>query len=60
MRNCDEREQLARQEAELQKRLLYSLFMQAPTLIAVLRGPDHRSSSPIRRSARSGDIQRPS
>lgn len=36
-----EREQLARQEAELQKRLLYSLFMQAPTLIAVLKGPDH-------------------
>ena len=36
-----EREQLARQEAELQKRVLYSLFMQAPTLIAVLRGPDH-------------------
>ena len=36
-----EREQLARHEAELQKRLLYSLFMQAPTLIAVLRGPDH-------------------
>jgi PAS domain S-box-containing protein len=33
------REQLARHEAELQKRLLYSLFMQAPTLIAVLRGP---------------------
>ena len=36
-----EREQLARHEAELQKRLLYSLFMQAPTLIAVLRGPEH-------------------
>jgi PAS domain S-box-containing protein len=36
-----EREHVARQEAELQKRLLYSLFMQAPTLIAVLRGPDH-------------------
>ena len=36
-----EREQLARHEAELQKRLLYSLFMQAPTLIAVLRGPDY-------------------
>jgi PAS domain S-box-containing protein len=36
-----ERERLARHEAELQKRLLYSLFMQAPTLIAVLRGPDH-------------------
>ncbi len=36
-----EREQLARREAELQKRLLHSLFMQAPTLIAVLRGPDH-------------------
>ena len=37
-----ERERLAREEAELQKRLLHSLFMQAPTLIAVLRGPDHR------------------
>jgi PAS domain S-box-containing protein len=36
-----QREQLARHEAELQKRLLHSLFMQAPTLIAVLRGPDH-------------------
>ncbi len=36
-----EREQLARHEAELQKRLLYSLFMQAPTLIAVLRGPEY-------------------
>jgi PAS domain S-box-containing protein len=37
-----ERERLARKDAELQKRLLHSLFMQAPTLIAVLRGPDHR------------------
>jgi len=36
-----ERERIAREEAELQKRLLYSLFMQAPTLIAILRGPDH-------------------
>ena len=36
-----ERERRAREEAELQKRLLHSLFMQAPTLIAVLRGPDH-------------------
>jgi PAS domain S-box-containing protein len=36
-----ERERLAREDAELQKRLLYSLFMQAPTLIAVLRGPEH-------------------
>jgi PAS domain S-box-containing protein len=35
------REHTAREEAELQKRLLYSLFMQAPTLIAVLRGPQH-------------------
>src|SRR6185295_18600672 len=33
------RELLARQEVELQKRLLHSLFMQAPTPIAVLRGP---------------------
>jgi PAS domain S-box-containing protein len=36
-----EGEQRAREEAELQKRLLHSLFMQAPTLIAVLKGPDH-------------------
>ena len=36
-----EREREARQETELQKRLLQSLFMQAPTLIAVLRGPGH-------------------
>jgi PAS domain S-box-containing protein len=36
-----EREQMARQEAEFQKRLLYSLFMQAPTIIAVLSGPNH-------------------
>jgi PAS domain S-box-containing protein len=35
------REQRAREEAELQKRLLYSVFMQAPLFIAVLRGPDH-------------------
>ncbi|MDQ3069689.1 MAG: ATP-binding protein [Acidobacteriota bacterium] len=36
-----ELERAAREEAEHQKRLLYSLFMQAPTLIAVLRGPRH-------------------
>ena len=36
-----EREQRAREHAELQKRLLYSLFMQAPPLILVLRGPAH-------------------
>ena len=36
-----QREQIALREAELQKRFLYSLFMQAPTLIAVLRGPAH-------------------
>jgi PAS domain S-box-containing protein len=36
-----ERERKAREEAELHKRFLYSLFMQAPTLIAVLRGPEH-------------------
>ena len=35
------RERLAREHAELQKRLLYSLFMQAPMLIVVLRGPQH-------------------
>ncbi|HLG59774.1 MAG TPA: PAS domain S-box protein [Vicinamibacterales bacterium] len=36
-----ELEQMARREAELQKRLLYSLFMQAPTIIGVLSGPNH-------------------
>jgi signal transduction histidine kinase len=36
-----QREQMLRQEAELQKRQLHALFMQAPMLIAVLRGPDH-------------------
>lgn len=36
-----ERERIAREDAELQKRLLHSLFMQAPTLIAVLRGAAH-------------------
>jgi len=36
-----EREQRAREDAELQKRLLHSLFMQAPTLIGILRGPQH-------------------
>jgi PAS domain S-box-containing protein len=35
------REQEARREAELQKRHLYSLFMQAPMAIAVLRGRDY-------------------
>ena len=35
-----ERERMARQEAELQKQHLYSLFMQAPTLVLVLRGPE--------------------
>ncbi|MET0389346.1 MAG: response regulator, partial [Polyangiales bacterium] len=35
------REQFAHQEVALQKQLLHSLFMQAPTLIAVLRGPNH-------------------
>ena len=34
-----ERERQARVEAELQKQHLHDLFMQAPTLIAVLRGP---------------------
>jgi PAS domain S-box-containing protein len=34
------REHEARVEAELQKQHLHDLFMQAPTLIAVLRGPD--------------------
>ena len=36
-----QREQMLRQEAELQKRQLHALFMQAPMLIAVLRGPEH-------------------
>jgi signal transduction histidine kinase len=35
-----DRERQARLEAELQKQHLHDLFMQAPTLIAVLRGPD--------------------
>ena len=35
-----EREQMARREAELQKQHLFSLFMQAPMPITVLRGPD--------------------
>jgi len=35
------REQEARQEADLQKQHLYSLFMQAPLAIVVLRGPDY-------------------
>jgi PAS domain S-box-containing protein len=35
------REQEARQEAELQRTQLYSLFMQAPTPIVILRGPQH-------------------
>ena len=34
------REREARVEAELQKQHLHDLFMQAPTLIAVLRGPE--------------------
>jgi signal transduction histidine kinase len=33
--------QQARAEGALQRRMLHSLFMQAPTLIAVLRGPRH-------------------
>ena len=36
-----QREQMARQEAELQRRQLNALFTQAPMLIAVLRGPEH-------------------
>ena len=35
------RERDARQEADLQKQHLYSLFMQAPLAIVVLRGPEH-------------------
>ena len=31
----------ARREAELQKQHLHSLFMQAPTPIVILKGPDH-------------------
>ncbi len=45
MRTLQERaaqtEREAREQSEEQKRLLYSLFLQAPTLIAILRGPDH-------------------
>jgi PAS domain S-box-containing protein len=36
-----DRERDARQEADLQKQHLYSLFMQAPTAIVVLRGVEH-------------------
>ncbi len=36
-----EKEQSARRETEIQKDHLYSLFMQAPTPIAILRGPQH-------------------
>jgi PAS domain S-box-containing protein len=35
------REQQVRAQAELHKQRLHALFMQAPTLIAVLRGPEH-------------------
>jgi signal transduction histidine kinase/CheY-like chemotaxis protein len=35
------REQLARSDAELQRERLRSLFMQAPTLINIHRGPEH-------------------
>lgn len=35
------REQAARREAELQKDHLYSLFMQTPTPICILSGPQH-------------------
>jgi PAS domain S-box-containing protein len=35
------REQRAREEAETQRRQLRAIFDQAPTLIAVFRGPDH-------------------
>jgi PAS domain S-box-containing protein len=35
------REHKAHEEVEHQKRLLHSLFMQTPTLVAVLRGPKH-------------------
>ena len=40
-RPCGARAGGRQEDAELQKRLLHSLFMQAPTLIAVLRGPEH-------------------
>ncbi len=36
-----ERERTARREAELQRERLVSLFTQAPTPIAILRGPNH-------------------
>ncbi|HYO54388.1 ATP-binding protein [Archangium sp.] len=35
------REQAARAEAEAQRARLHTLFMQAPTLIAIHRGPEH-------------------
>jgi PAS domain S-box-containing protein len=36
-----QRERSARREAELQRQHLFSLFMQAPTPIVILRGPDY-------------------
>jgi len=36
-----ESERAARKEAQLQREHLYSLFMQAPNPIAILRGPEH-------------------
>ena len=61
MRNFASVSSLAREEAELQKRLLYSLFMQAPTLIAgAARARITSSSWPIRRCAKSGDTRRTS
>lgn len=35
------REQEARRDADLQKQLLHSLFMQAPMIILILRGPEY-------------------
>ena len=49
----------ARQEAERQTQLLHSLFQQAPTLLMVLRGPDHVVDWPIRSPARCSGEPRP-
>lgn len=34
--------QAARAEAELQRQRLYTLFLQAPAIVEIMRGPDHR------------------
>lgn len=36
-----ERKRLARKEVELEREKLHSLFLQAPAIISIMRGPDH-------------------